>query len=206
MPKRYISSGESIPSIARDEGFFWKTLWNLPENASLKEKRKDPNVLYEGDEVEVPELREKEETRATEQTHTFRRKGDPLKLKLRLMLMDEPRGNEDFTLDVDGKLITGSTDGDGKLEEWIPGNARRAKLILAGGREEYPIQISRLDPIDTTPGAKQRLANLGYACSDDEDVSEEDARAICEFQRKYKLEETGELDGATVGKIKEFYP
>lgn len=205
MPKRTISSGESIPSIARDEGFFWKTLWELPENAELREKRKDPNVLYEGDEVEVPELREKEESRATEQTHTFRRKGDPLKLKLKLMLMDEPRSNEDFTLDVDGKLITGSTDADGKLEEWIPGNARRATLIMGGGREKYPIHISRLDPVDTTPGAKQRLANLGYACSDDDEISAQDAQAICEFQRKYKLEETGQFDEPTLAKIKEFY-
>jgi hypothetical protein len=39
MPKYTIDNGESIPSVAKDNGFFWETLWNHSENAELKQKR-----------------------------------------------------------------------------------------------------------------------------------------------------------------------
>ena len=136
MPKLQISQGESIPSVAKDHGFFWETLWDHPENASLKDKRKNPNVLSEGDEVFVPEMELKEVTKPTDAKHKFKRKGDPLKFRLQLMMMGKPRKNEDYVLVVDGKQIQGKTDGEGKLEATIPGNATGGTIRLKGGKEE----------------------------------------------------------------------
>ncbi len=45
MPKQKVGAGQSTASIAKANGFFWKTVWEHGENAALKEKRKDPNVL-----------------------------------------------------------------------------------------------------------------------------------------------------------------
>jgi hypothetical protein len=90
MAKHTVKQGECISSIADKYGLFWDTLWNHPENAELKRQRKDPNVLLAGDEVFIPEKEEKNESCETEQTHRFRLKGVPAKLRLRLMRPAEP--------------------------------------------------------------------------------------------------------------------
>lgn len=207
MPKMQISQGQSIPSVAKDNGFFWETLWNHPENASLKEKRKNPNVLLEGDEVFVPEKELKEVTKPTEAKHKFKRKGDPLKFRLQLLMMGKPRKNEDYVLVIDGKQIQGKTDGEGKLEATIPGNATGGTIKLRGGKEEYPVRIGHLDPIDTVSGVKQRLNNLGFTCGSEDDELDADTKAALQkFQTKYSLNVSGEPDDATKSKLADLHP
>lgn len=207
MPTTQISQGGSIPSVAKDNGFFWETLWDHPDNAALKEKRKNPNVLFEGDEVFVPEKELKEVTKPTEAKHKFKRKGDPLKFRLQLMMMGKPRKNEDYVLVVDGKQIQGKTDGDGKLEATIPGNATGGTIKLRGGQEEYPVRIGHLDPIDTVSGVKQRLNNLGFTCgSEGDSLDEGTTAALQRFQTKFKLTPSGEADDATKAKLAELHP
>jgi N-acetylmuramoyl-L-alanine amidase len=84
-----VKQGDCITSIARDYGFYWETIWNHPKNAELKRKRKDPNILKEGDVVHVPDLDVKEYPRGTEKRHTFMIRGVPAKLRLRIM--EEPK-------------------------------------------------------------------------------------------------------------------
>lgn len=201
------SSGESVPSIAKDNGFFWKTIWNHGNNSDLRAKREDPNVIFEGDVVHVPARQEKWESRSSEARHEFKRKGDPLKFRIQLRRYGEPRANEDYVLDVDGKLLKGKTGSDGKIEQWIPGNAKSARLLLNNGEEQYDIDISRLDPVDTVSGARQRLANLGFQVgSGGNEIDDTTHRAIAEFQGQVGLPSTGELDGATKEKLKELHP
>jgi len=202
-----VAQGESIPSIAKDRGFFWRTLWNHPENAALRQKRNDPNILYAGDVVFLPDLRVKQEPGATEARHRFARKGEPVPFRLRLLFMDEPRANEDYVLEIDGRLIQGTTDADGRLEVRVPGNVDGGKLILKGGQEVYPVRIGHLDPIDEVSGVQQRLNNLGFACgSVDGQAGEPMQAALREFQAKYELEVTGEADKATRRKLQELHP
>lgn len=202
-----VGAGDSIPSIAKDRGFFWKTIWDDPKNASLKSLRQDPNVLYEGDKVWVRALETKSESCATEQLHEFKRLGDPLKFKVQLMRIGEPRKNEEYVLEMGGKIITGKTDGDGKLEEWMPGNTKDVRLILQGGKETYDFTVSRLDPADTTSGVQQRLNNLGYDCGDvNGELNDRTRGALRSFQADNGLEATGEIDAATKGKIKSLHP
>ena len=80
MPTHKVAAGESIISIAKDYGFFWKTVWEHGNNASLKEKRKNPNVLLEGDEVFIPEKQLKKVSKGADATHKFKRKGEPVKI------------------------------------------------------------------------------------------------------------------------------
>src|ERR1700682_5075281 len=100
-----VDLGDSIPSLAKENGHFWRTVWDHPQNLQLKTKRKDPNVLSPGDEVFIPEIEVKEESRPTDQRHKFKLKGEAVKFKVRLLLLGEPRKNEPYVLDVDGKLI-----------------------------------------------------------------------------------------------------
>ncbi len=90
MPEYKVKQGDCISSIATRHGLFWEKVWNHPKNARLKEQRKDPNILYPGDTLFVPEKEKKEESGATEQKHRFKKKGTPAKLRLRVMEEEPP--------------------------------------------------------------------------------------------------------------------
>jgi len=202
-----VKEGQCMSSIAVEYGFFWKTLWNHADNASLKDQRKNPNVLLPGDIVHIPELRKKSVAGGTEQTHRFVRKGVPSKVTLRLLKRDEPRASLRYEADCDGKTHEGETDDDGKLTFPVSPGATRAVLRLYEGDnvEERILQLGTLDPIDTIRGAQQRLLNLNHACPQDGKPGEGTKAAIKQFQLKYELDVTGQMDDTTQAKLQEIH-
>lgn len=209
-----VRQGECISSIAYKYGFLPGTLWNLSENAELKELRKDPNVLFPGDEVFVPEKREKSESGATDQRHTFRRKGVPEVLRIRLAdASGEPRQHQAYVLVVEGRMIAGKTNAAGLLKQPIPPNAREGCLKVQvqdeSGEmieEEYPLHLGNLDPVTEVSGIQSRLANLGFECGPASgQLNTETREAIRLFQQSAGLPETGEPDDPTREKLKELH-
>ncbi len=204
MPKQKVGRGESAISLSKKKGFFWQTVWNHGENSALKEKRKDPTLLHENDEIFFPEKQIKKVSKGTESEHSFKLKGDPCKLKLQLLKLGQPRKDENYVLEIEGKIIEGKTDGEGKLEHFIPSAARSGKLILKNGQETYPIKVGELNPVDNVSGIKQRLNNLGFACgSENEKEDKKFQEAVKKFQAENKLDETGEMDSKTKSKLQE---
>ena len=205
MPKQPVGDGEGTSSLAKKNGFFWKTIWDHPENAALKAKRKDPNVLYAEDEIFIPDLVPSEfPGKSTEQRHKFKRKGEPSKIKIKLLDSDKPRANEDYVLVIEGKSIKGKTDSEGVLEHFIPGEAKSGRLILRNGKEIYTIGVDDLDPVEQPTGVQQRLNNLGFNCGEEDgEIGEATKEALRKFQAQYQLEVTGEADDATKNKLKE---
>ena len=204
MPKQRVGEGESTSSLAQKNGFFWRTIWEHGANAELKSLRKDPNVLFADDEIFIPEKQFKDLSKPTDQMHKFKRKGEPCKLKVQLMKAGKPRKNEKYVLNLDGKLIDGTTDGDGEFEHFIPGDSRSALLMLRNGQEVIPLRLGDLDPCDQATGIQQRLNNLGFDCgSEDGEIGDASKEAIKKFQEAYKLEVTGQADDATKNKLKE---
>ena len=207
MPKITASQGDSITSLAHDNGHFWQKVWDHGENAALKSKRKNPNQIMEGDDVFIPDLEVKQESRAADARHVFKRKGVPAKMKMQLFMLGEPRKNEPYVLELDGKLITGNLDGDGKLEQFIPPNCKGGTLKLKSGKEIIPIKLGFLNPIDEVSGVKQRLNNLGFRCGgEDNEMSDQTKAALREFQAKHKLPDSGDLDAATKSKLQSLHP
>jgi len=90
MPKYVVQSGDCISSLAEENGLLWQTIWDHPENAELKAKRQDPNILLPGDEVFIPAIELRLETRPVDGTHKFVKKGVPAKLRIRIMKAAEP--------------------------------------------------------------------------------------------------------------------
>lgn len=204
MPKRKVGVGETTSSLAKKYGFFWRTIWEHPENAELRAKRKDPNVLFETDDIFIPEKEVKKVSKGAESEHVFRRKGEPSKIKIQLLRLGKPRADEDYILDVDGKQTNGKTDGDGKLEHFIPGDAKSGKLIFKGGKEVHQLRLGNLDPLDQISGVQQRLNNLGYECGGElGNFGEKTKAALKKFQIENKLNESGEADAATKAKLQE---
>ncbi len=207
-----VGSDDSILSIAKANGFWWSTVWNHPNNAQLKALRVTPEVLQEGDKVYVPKPEPKKVSKPNEATHKFKLKGEQAKFKIRLMMMDQPRANEDYILVIDGVIKSGKTDGSGMIETDIPNDAKGGVLKLQNGKEQIPITIGRLDPTDSADGARQRLKALGFEDTPDSDpdpTQPDDGMprgAIKTFQTKYKLTVNGQLDAPTKAKLQELHP
>lgn len=207
MPINYqVKQGDCISSIAFEHGFFADTIWNHPNNAELKKKRVDMNVLMPGDVVFIPDKRLKEVSEPTDQVHKFRCKNTPEKLKLQLLIENEPRADEEYELEIDELKFTGKTDSQGRLEQSIPPDAKQGKLLFKKGEEVYQLMLGHLNPHDEITGAQGRLRHLGfYFGSIDGKISPELTHALQEFQISQDLEPNGELDEQTKNALKESY-
>lgn len=199
MPEQYIvQAGDCIASIAFERGFFPDTIWNHPDNASLKQARKDPHVLLPGDVVSILDKRVVEIGKPAGKRHRFRRKGVPHELQLRFAdWKDNPIANMDADIQVDGILSTGTTDGDGLLKIGIPPGARNVKVRFASGYE-YSLRLGHLDPVSEPAGLQQRLQNLGFysgALHGRMDAMTTDA--VKRFQAAEGLDVTGNPDQGT---------
>jgi N-acetylmuramoyl-L-alanine amidase len=203
-----VRQGECISSIAGDSGHFWCTIWQDAANAELRRVRQNPNALLPGDRVHVPDIRTKQESGATETRHTFRRRGEPCTLRLRLLEDGQPREGLAYILEVDGEVTNGIVGAEGIVETRIPPGARQGKLTLLVGetKEVYPLDLGHIDPADTISGAQGRLHCLGY------DVGRIDGKlgpsteaALRDFQNNNELSVTGRLDGATAARLKEVF-
>jgi Putative peptidoglycan binding domain len=197
----FVPQGECIESIAHRAGLLPATIWDHPENAGLKNERGDHCILEPGDEVFVPAVREREERRATEARHTFRRKLPLTEFRVVLRRDGKPRGDVAFTLDVDGVRHEGRTDSDGGLRVAISPLAVRGQLVLSDAPDDVPIEIwfRFLSPVDTPLGAQQRLENLGYLLTtSSEEWTDEATQALSAFQVAQSVRLTGLPDRATL--------
>lgn len=123
-----VKQGDCLSSIGDKYGIFWEKIWNHPKNSRLKAKQQDPNILYPGDVVFVPEKEEKEESCAPEQKHKFRRKGTPAKLRLRLMEEVARQSQERITSPQQAHNSKDSITEDPEVEEHTPEKRLRRKL------------------------------------------------------------------------------
>jgi N-acetylmuramoyl-L-alanine amidase len=90
-----------MAAIGAAYGYNWQTLWNHPQNANLKNTRKDPNVLFPGDFVFIPEKTLRLENCVTDKCHKFVLKGVPEILRICLLNeFDHPLSGIDYELQV----------------------------------------------------------------------------------------------------------
>ena len=201
-----VGPEDSILSISKQNGFFWKTIWNHGKNSELKALRKEPEILQQGDKVYVPKLETKSVDKSTEARHKFKLRGEQAKFQMQLRRLGQPRSGEPFIMKIDGVLTNGTTDGDGWVKCDIPNDASSGEILLQEGTEIIPFSIGRLDPADSPSGVRQRLSNLGFPDEEGGSAKEMPAGALKKFQAKNKLEETGKHDGPTKAKILELHP
>jgi hypothetical protein len=169
--------GDCIGNLAFNNGFNWTTLWNHPQNADLKAKRKDPNLLLAGDVVHIPDLQVKQVPGATEQRHKFKLINVPAKLQVQLLEEDKkngqtapqstgsdaqhedpdfqpqtrkhkPRAKVPYILDIDGVLTKGQSDGNGFVKRPLSPGAQTGRLILFPGTPKEEVYPLQLGGMD----------------------------------------------------------
>jgi Putative peptidoglycan binding domain. len=207
MPKHIVKQGECLGSIAKKNGFFWSTLWDHPQNKALKEKRKSPDILLPGDEVFIPEKKQKTIEVQSGSRYYFKRKGVPSHIQLRVVVDGEAVANATYTLEVDGQKSKGRTDDKGKIDVIIQPDAQKGTITIQGpnGPIEYELNLGHLDPIDEVSGVQARLQNLGYDVPAIDGNAENTKDTLKTFQRRNALDETGEIDQPTKDKLQELY-
>src|SRR5690349_10384301 len=110
-----VQQGEYLSGIAKQYGLTdYRVIYDHPENAEFKRRRPNPNLIYPGDRLFIPDREERQETRGTEARHKFQAKRPALWLKLVLKDKEgKPLANEAYTLKVEDRDYSGSTDGSG---------------------------------------------------------------------------------------------
>jgi putative peptidoglycan binding protein/LysM domain-containing protein len=212
MPKCTVKQGDCVSSIAEKYGLFWEQIWNHPNNAKLKEKRKNPNILYPGDVVFFSDKKEKAESGSTNERHLFRRKKGKLMIQIRLLNVDEqPLAETTYRLDIGDKVLEGITDSEGLLLHEIPADSDIGTLYI--NECVLPIKIGHLDPIDEVTGWQARLHNLGYNPGPiDGHIKGVNGKerlqfqsAVRKFQSDYNLKVDGIVGPKTKDKLKEVH-
>jgi N-acetylmuramoyl-L-alanine amidase len=185
MAQNYtVQQGDHLSKLAKKFGFSdYHTIWDHPNNADLKQTRQNPNVLYPGDNLFIPDRELRTESRSTDQKHQFKAKKPNLKLRLVLEDMyEKPIAGAKciVTLGGDSKEIT--TDGSGRIEEAIPADVHEGTLVIQGDQTPFnniqiPILVGNLDPVDTISGQIARLNNLGYFAGDPDKPDDDSSSA-----------------------------
>ncbi len=212
-----VTQGDCLSSIAERWGFpDYQSIYLDPANADFRAKRPNPNIIFPGDNLYIPELEIKDLPCATDQRHRF--VISQPKVLLRLCLLDDlhqPYGNKRYELKVGSKAYEGSTDGGGMLEQRIPADAVEGEITVFPVEDDpadpgysFPLNLGHLDPIDESSGIDGRLANLGFGPTDEDDpegADEARVEALKAFQARFGLEVTGEPDDATCQKLRQLH-
>ncbi len=212
MPQHVAKQGDTIVSIADRYGFNWERIWNLPENAKLKQTRKDPGVLYPNDVVVIPEIKVKTVSAEMCVRHRFRYKRQ---MAIFRVTVEDSAGKacpgKKFVLYVDGSKHEGTTDSSARIEQEIPANSKKGKLTVWLEDEDntilkWDLQLGYLDPVETATGVQARLANLGFPLGEiTGQIGPETESAIRSFQIVHGLTVNGELNDEVRNKLKELH-
>jgi len=205
-----IKQGEHLFRIAEENGFHdYHIVWDHPQNAELKKARENPNVLFPGDQVFIPDPELREESRSTDKNHKFQVNVETLQLRLVLEdIYEKPIADAPCDLLVEGDLHKLTSNGRGLVELQISAKAENAVLVIKSDQTpfqdvELPVKIGHLNPIDTPSGQLQRLNNLGYyrgafGLPDPQELQS----AIEEFQCEHNLTVDGVCGPLSQAKLK----
>jgi hypothetical protein len=201
MEPYVVRQGDYLTALAYARGADPDQIWNAPENAKLRELRKNPEILAPCDIVYLPPAPEPRWHKVKlGQVNTF--VSDAPRIEILVKLPDFAGAS--YTADCDGvSLDPGCVGADGTLSCSVPVIGKKVLVTFESLDESIELRIGHLDPINTPSGQHQRLANLGFPLpAPDED---EDAhalrRATALFQVSQGLSPTGEFDSDTLSAL-----
>lgn len=206
MRPHVVRQGEYLTKLAHTLCFDASAVWNDPQNAALRARRKNPEILCPGDVLMVPEPAPRKPLSLAVGSHNaFKAKVPTVRVAVVVKEGGEPLADEPCMIDGLGPRVPAKSDGEGRVEIEVPLHVREVRLIFYKRALVVPVGVGELDPVEEPSGVRQRLEHLGYygivlgpakrAAPTPE--PELDAEALRGFQRAHSLPDTGVADEAT---------
>ena len=208
-----VERGEYLSLIALKHGFHdQRVIWDHPDNAALKQLRRNPNVLLAGDRIVIPDRTPGEAAAATGTVNQFQAVTDAAALNVDFENASrKAMSNRDGPLTLAGVDASGafvkarpiqtSTDGTGRLHQDFTGPFTERAAATEGDFQmlaqpteapaTFRLFIGGLDPVDEPSGQRARLDNLGYFAGYTENDRDQLEWATEEFQADEKLKDRG---------------
>jgi hypothetical protein len=164
-----VKQGDYLAKIAHDLGFDGDKAWQDPSNADLRALRTNPNILFAGDLLQVPDP--PTTTAATSlqvgSTNSFVSSAPTVDVTVTFVGPDAaPYASMAFTVEELPDLTGLTTDANGTATFQVPVTLPTATVTFTQTGETRPLSIGGMDPIETRSGIFKRLQNLGYFGSD----------------------------------------
>lgn len=213
MRKHFVKQGESLASIAAQYKISdWEKIYSHEANARFKEIRQNPDCIYPGDLLYIPDTEPTIYQFSTNQKHVVKVNVAKQKLSLQLKkAIDEDLQSVKYEIQFGGQTIKGECT-DGKIEEEVPVSQGKGILKIWPDSSapdfsiEYPLALGHLNPEDEISGLQARLQNLGYyQHAIDDDFGEFSAEALRDFQIDHGLDPTGKLDQDTKDQLANYF-
>jgi len=201
-----VALGDCIGSLARQHGFGdHAKIYDDGANAKLKADRPNPNVLAEGDVVQIPDLAPKEVAAAADGEHRFTARLPAAKF---VLVVQDDAGtalpNLKYKLTVGAAVFEGKTAGDGRIEHPIAPDASAGTLELwtkeGAGIDgmSLALELGSLEHESKDRACQARLLNLGFDCGGTGGTVDAATHgALRGFQKLAKLPTNGQLNAAT---------
>jgi putative peptidoglycan binding protein len=223
-----VRQGDYLAKIAHDHGFNkWQTIYEHPDNQAFRQKRPDPNVIYPGDQLFIPDKKPSYASAGSDQKRTFkrRRSATPVRLVLKNGINNDPVVILKYELATKQETFT-RLRGQSRSPTFDPKNLERGmvveklahpeteatlKLWLRDEKApdpefEYTLKLGDLDPVEEITGVQARLNNLGFHCGAiDGNCGPKTQAALKAFQGRYGLTVDCQPNKETQAKLKELY-
>jgi N-acetylmuramoyl-L-alanine amidase len=207
-----VAQGDCLSSISKKFGFSdWRTIYNHASNAEFRRLRPNPNLIYPGDQVFIPDSDTKTEPAATDAWHDFKVEGQKTFVRVRMLDGDMTTlSGKKYRMEYDGKCIEGTLSDSGLVEEEVAADCADAKLTLFLDDDTsrpgvlWDVRLGHLDPVDKPTGIQARLRNLGFNPGPiDGIIGPLTQAAIRGFQYRFGLAVDGIAGPITQAKLKE---
>ncbi len=216
MPVHIVQQGETLNRIAKKYNFVsYEKIYQHEKNAEFRELRPDPNIIFPGDEIFIPEKEDKMGMGSTNSKHTFRIKKPEVE-KFRVKIGDSlgvPWVGKRVVLSIGNQNIDAPIGEDGVIEIDLPEGTESGgelKFFMDAESSEpshvFEVQLGHLDPVEELSGVQARCNALGFPCGVADGIMGQKTRAGLElFQEAHDLEVDGVPGPKTKAKLKSVY-
>ncbi len=210
-----VKQGDTMARIARQHKFgSAAALYEHADNTDFRTLRNDPNLIFPGDEITIPDIEQKVMSVSPAKKHTFRLKRDKevFKIKIQDGLGTAWQGKR-IVLNIGGQEIDAMIGTDGIVEVDLPNGDEGVGALdvyMDPSKDEpthsFEVTLGGLDPVETLSGVQARCNALGHECGVADGVMGGNTKkGVKAFQASNGLDVDGVPGPMTKTKLKEVY-